>query len=83
LHDKIVAWVWALEYEKLWFWKQMANFHPRILGILEKDSYLKNIYKVLLEREFKHFDFFMQYYILLQLAWNYEKYREVMNNLSN
>jgi hypothetical protein len=25
----------------------------------------------------------MQYYILLQLAWNYEKYREVMNNLSN
>jgi hypothetical protein len=46
----------------------MANFHPRILGILEKDHYLKNIYEILLEREFKNYDFFMQYYILLQLA---------------
>jgi hypothetical protein len=46
----------------------MENFHTAILELLEKDKYLKSIYEILLEREFKYFDFFIQYYILLQLA---------------
>ncbi len=77
-HDKILAWVWWLEYEKIGFKDKMADFHPRILWILEKDAYLKNIYEILLEREFWSIDYFVQYYMLLQLAWDYEKYREMM-----
>lgn len=81
LLDKIDAWVKALEYEKLWFKNQVAQFHPYVLDKLNWNNELDNIYRILLEREFWNINYHFQYFTLLQLAWNYEKYREICINI--
>ena len=73
--DKTRAWGWWLNYEALWFtW--MDNFHPYTLERLASSKYHTRIYKILLEREFISIDFFTQYFTLLRLAGDYEKFRK-------
>lgn len=81
LLDKIDAWVKAFEYEKLWFRKQVAKFHPYILERLNQNPYLDNIYRILLEREFYNVNYHFQYFLLLSLAWDYDEFRNRMSEL--
>ena len=81
LLDKMDAWVKALEYETLWFTKWVAQFHPYVLEKLYDNEKLKNIYNILLEREFSNLNYHFQYFTLLQLWWDYEKFRDKMINL--
>ena len=81
LLDKTDAWVKALEYEKFWFTKWVAQFHPYVLDKLSEDKMLKNIYSILLEREFSNLNYHFQYFTLLQLWWDYDEFRNKMINL--
>ena len=81
LLDKTDAWVKALEYEKLWFTKWVSQFHPYVLDKLSDDKKLKDIYSILLEREFSSLNYHFQYFTLLELWWDYEKFRNKMKNL--
>lgn len=82
LLDKTDAWIKALEYEKIWFKKWVSHFHPYVLEKLKNNEMLSNIYKILLEREFKSLNSHFQYFTLLQLAWDYELFRNKMKQLS-
>lgn len=82
LLDKTDAWVKALEYEKLWFKKWVAHFHPYVLEKLNDNNKLKDIYQILLEREFNNLNSHFQYFTLLQLGWDYESFRYKMKQLA-
>jgi hypothetical protein len=70
--DKALAWVWALEYERLWHtW--LDEFHPYALSKLSDDNLHHWIYKTLLEREFDK-NFYQQYLLLLRVAWNRDEF---------
>lgn len=78
LIDKALAGVWWLDYERLWYtW--MDDFHPYALERLQTSKYHTRVYEILLEKEFKTVDYFTQYFTLLRLAGDYEKFREKMN----
>lgn len=81
LLDKMDAWVKALEYEKIWFKKWVAQFHPYVLDKLSENKKLKDIYNILLEREFTSLNYHFQYFTLLQLWWDYDVFRKTMINL--
>lgn len=76
LLDKLDPGIRCLEYEKLWFWDLINDFEAYILKKLENNEYLLNIYKILLEREFQDINYFYQYFLLLKLWWNKEKFRQ-------
>jgi len=80
--DKSLAWVWWLEYERLWF-KNMDDFHPYALHELSLDTYHTHIYQTLLERSFSDVDYFAQYFCLLKNAWDIDKFRFEMQALKN
>ncbi len=79
--DKSLAWVGALEYERQWF-PNMSDFHEYALEKLAWDMYHTQIYNSLLKREFSTVDFFTQYFLLLQMAWNYKKFSNLLNKQS-
>ena len=82
LLDNVDAWVKALEYEKMWFTKWVAKFHPYVLEKLHYNKKLQDIYQILLMREFTSFNYHFQYFRLLQFGWDYEKFRKQMLDLS-
>lgn len=81
LLDKTDAWIKALEYEKLWFKNRVKHFHPYVLEKLNENEKLKTIYQILLEREFSSLNFHFQYFTLLELSWDYDKFRNKMINI--
>lgn len=74
--DKIDAWIKALDYEKLWYKKQVWVFHPYTLDKISESKYFTKIYEIMLEREFPNIPTHFKYFMLLELAWDYDKWRE-------
>ena len=79
--DKIDAWIKALDYEKIWFKKQVADFHPYTKEKIAHNPYFSRIYEIMLEREFKTIPSHLQYFMLLEMAWNYDKWRKRMTEV--
>lgn len=77
--DKTLAGVWALEYERQWYpW--MEDFHPYALDKLSDDELHTQIYNILLERQF-NLSFYQQYLLLLQVAWDRDKFSALVNTI--
>jgi len=83
LLDKIDAGIRAIDYEKIWFKKQVADFHPYTKEKIAHDPYFTKIYEIMLEREFPHIPAHLQYFMLLEMAWDYNKWRERILNMNN
>lgn len=83
--DVTQFWVKAFDYEKIWFKKVIDEFpppiHQSILEYTKQYPKLDNIYRILLEREFSNFPSNFLYFKLLELKWDYEKFREYMKSL--
>lgn len=75
------SWVQALKYEQLWFRDNVAHFHPWVSNALKNDSYYTRLYEILLEREYPNIDHHHQFNTLLQVAWDYNEYRDRMNDI--
>lgn len=71
----------ALSYEQLWFKDNVAHFHPWVLKALKDDSYYTKLYEILLEREYPTIDHHHQFNTLLMLGWDYDEYRNRMNDI--
>jgi len=81
--DKIDAWIKALDYEKLGFKKEVSLFHPYTQEKISHHKYFTKIYEIMLEREFSHLPAHFQYFMLLEFAWDYDRWRKEMNVLKN
>ncbi|MDD2871035.1 MAG: HD domain-containing protein [Candidatus Gracilibacteria bacterium] len=81
--DKIDAGVKALDYEKLGFKKQVSIFHPYTIDKISESDYFTKIYSILLEREFKYLPSHFQYFMLLEMAGNYDEWRYRIKQLEN
>ena len=79
--DKIDAWVKAFDYEKLGYWKQVSEFHPYNLDKIKQSEYFTKVYEILLEREYKNLPAHFGYFMLLEMAWNYEEWRYRINSI--
>jgi len=81
--DKIDTWVKWLDYEKLGYKKQISPFHQNALKYISESAYFTNIYNILLEREFKNMPAHFQYFMLLEMAGDYDKWRYAMSSIQN
>lgn len=70
--DKLDAAVQALEYEKIGH-SSVTDFYPDTLQKLT-DPTLKKIFEILLRKEFSHVSFYEQYFLLLELNGDEEKF---------
>jgi len=75
--DKLDAAIQALEYEKLGH-TSVVDFYPDTLQKLS-DPILKQIFEILLRREFSHVSIYDQYFLLLELNWDEEAFNKHMN----
>lgn len=70
--DKLDAAIQALEYEKEGH-SSVTDFYPDTLQKLS-DPILKKIFEILLRKEFAHVSFYEQYFLLLELNGDEEKF---------
>ena len=81
--DKIDAWIKWLDYEKLWFKKQVSAFHPYTIDKISKSEYFTKIYEILLEREFSNLPAHFLYFMLLEMSGNYDEWRYRIKSIKN
>lgn len=70
--DKLDASIQALEYEKMGH-SSVTDFYPDTLQKLS-DPILKKIFQILLRKEYTHVSFYEQYFLLLELNGDEEKF---------
>lgn len=77
--DKFDAIVQAFEYEKQWY--DVWDFFEGLWKHL-KDPVLKNIYSILLKRKYQHISTYEQYFYLLEVDGDEEKYDRKFWNIN-
>lgn len=74
--DKLDAAIQALEYEKQWF-ERVVDFYPYAQARLTHPV-LKNTFEILLRKNFPEVDFYEQYFLLLELQGDEERFYQEM-----
>jgi len=82
LLDKLDAGIKALDYERLWYSEEVAAFHPYTQEKISWNSYISDIYNIMLEREYMSISPHLQYFILLWMWGKYDDWRRKMNGIA-